>query len=110
MPRRALLSLLLASAAALRHARPPGGGAPPPLSEKLRTRDSAVAERPAGAVVGGGAAWGVGAAFRFALPDEVLPSASAGDRAPPRLPTRGPPALAHVCVYQRVRRGVGIDE
>ena len=108
----------------LKHARPPGGGPRPPLSERLRTRDSAVARAPPrSAAVGGGASWGVGAAFRFALPDEVLPPEAAdeppADRArsstdlasprrgrgapgAPRLPTRGPPQVVHVCVYQRV--------
>ena len=81
----------------LKHARPPGGAAPPPLSERLRTRDSAIA-RGGPAAVGGGASWGVGASFRFALPDEALPGHAAGR---PRLPTRGPPQVAHVCVYQR---------
>ncbi|KAJ1459619.1 hypothetical protein M885DRAFT_585630 [Pelagophyceae sp. CCMP2097] len=95
----------------LRQARPPGAGPAPALSERLRTRDSAVAARPAGAVPPvGPAAWGVSASFRFALPDEALPlrfddRVASGDGALgalPRMPTRGPPDVVHVCVSQRV--------
>ena len=110
----------------LKHCKPPGGGASPPLSEKLRTRDSAVAcasrHTPAQAAAHSERSdvdWGVSAAFRFALPDEALPeplnfaggtssagttggSASSLGGGVRRMPTRGPPQVVHVCVYQRV--------
>ena len=85
----------------LRHARPKGSQAPPPLSEKLRTRDSCIAKRRGKAQIGGGATWGAAAAFRFALPDEALPPQNSV-----RLPTRGPPTVAYVCVYRREKHAL----
>ena len=84
----------------LRHARPKGAPAPPPLSEKLRTRDACIAKRRGKARIGGGATWGAAAAFRFALPDEALPPSTV------RLPTRGPPTVAYVCVYRREKHAL----
>ena len=72
-----------------------------PLSEKLRTRDSCIAKRRGKVHVGGGATWGAAAAFRFALPDEALPPQNSV-----RLPTRGPPTVAYVCVYRREKHAL----
>ena len=61
----------------LKHSRPPGSGSSPPLTERVRTRDSAVARRRSAEDHHHHRVpenyWGVSAAFRFALPDEALP-------------------------------------